>query len=352
VVEMNRDEISEAFRPTRRQLLVGGAATVGLTIAGCGAGAGGSRATGLRLFHVPKWTTLPYFQTAQKGAAKAAKELGDTIVYTGPSSPNAEQQVATLQNVLTQRPDAIILSAIEQQNVAPVLKRAMRQGVTVVTYDADCEADARDLFCNQLSYELAATTYLDCALRDNPKGGKVAFMAATPTTVNHMQQIAYVKSAIAGVEKYKVFTAGDTFFVEDDFSKSYNTMVNIMQSDPSVRFLISGSAVSVPAAAQAVDATGRSGKVWATGAALPSLIKKYLEDGSEKAFALWDVGNLGYMAAYAAHLIKNGQLKVREGATFRVGDLGTFQISSGSTANYNRPIIFTKENVDRYSYIG
>lgn len=106
----------------RTVLFGGGAAAAAGVLAACSSGGGGSAAAPgkkLRIFHVPKFTTLPYFQSAQAGAAQAAKELGDSIVYTGPSSSNAEQQVASLQTVVSQRPDVILLSAIEQDNVAP-----------------------------------------------------------------------------------------------------------------------------------------------------------------------------------------------------------------------------------------
>lgn len=340
----------------RRQVLFSGgaAAAIGVLAACSSSSSSGSAAAPgkkLRIYHVPKFTTLPYFQSAQAGAAQAAKELGDSIVYTGPSSSNAEQQVASLQTVVSQRPDVILLSAIEPDNVAPVLKRARAQGTIVVTYDADCAADARDLFCNQLTYDLAATSYLDAALMDHPEGGLVDFMAATPTTVNHMQQIAHMKTAMATIDKYKVFKPGQTYFVNDDTTQSYNQMVSIMQN-PQVKFLISGSAVSAPAAAQAIDSTGHAGKVWATGAALPSLITKTLKDGSAKAFVLWDVKKLGYMAAYAGHLIKTGKLKVAQGATFTAGSVGTFSVEAGNVANYNKPIIFTEQNISQYAYLG
>ena len=344
------DKVSNRW--TRRGVLaLGGGAALGGML-GPATTFESARAAGkaLKVFMVPKWTTLSYFQACADGAKKAAGELGDSFTYTGPTTPNAEQQVASLQSVLAQIPDVIVLSAIEPNNVAPVLERAMKQGVTVVTYDADCAAAARDLFCNQLSYELAARSYLDCALLDDPEGGKVVFMAATPTTVNHMEQIAAMKKLMATEAKYKVFTPGDTYFVEDDFAKSAKTMRDVMDSDPSVKMAISGSAVSAPAAAQAVETSNKQGKVWATGAALPSSIKKYLDDGSETAFALWDPSNLGYMATYAAHLIHTGELKVAPGATFKAGTIGDFTISEGGVSYYNRPLIFTKDNVSQFPW--
>jgi rhamnose transport system substrate-binding protein len=301
------------------------------------------------MVNVPKWTTFPYFQQCNAGAKKACDELGATVTYTGPTSADAEQQVATLQKVVAQRPDIILLSAIEPNNVAGVLTSARKQGITVVTYDADCAADARDLYCNQLTYETAGKAYLDAALMDDPSGGKIVFMAATPTTANHMGQINAMKKLISQGGKYKVFTAGKTYFVNDDVTKSVDTMTNIMQTDPSVKFMISGSAVSVPAAAQAIETAGKQGKVFTTGAALPDDIKKYLEDGSQKAFVFWSGENLGYMAAYAAALIHQGRLKPAKGVSFKAGSLGTFTVGADNIAPYDRPLTYTKDNIDQYT---
>ncbi|HZZ63163.1 MAG TPA: substrate-binding domain-containing protein [Roseiarcus sp.] len=331
---------------SRRQFIVAAAGAV----AAAPGQALAATAGGLRIFMVPKWTTYPYFEAAAKGAKKAADQLGDTFTYTGPTSPNAEQQVASLQNVLVQQPDVILLAAIEEQNVVPVLKKALARGVAVVTYDADTAPDARNLFCNQLSYELAAQSYLDCALADHPEGGDSVFMAASPTTVNHMQQIAAMKKLMTSNPKYELIKPGKTYFVSDDVSQSYNTMVNIMQADPNVKFMLSGSAVSVPAAQQAIVATGHAGKVWAAGCCLPSDCKKFLDDGSAKQFMMWDPSQLGYMAAYSAHLIKKKQFTPQPGAELKIPDFGDFKVLADSVVDLNRPLFFTKENVAQFSF--
>jgi rhamnose transport system substrate-binding protein len=340
---------------TRRRFLASGVALGGAVfLGGCGSSSGGSSGGkgggSLKIVHVPKWTTLPYFQRANVGMKQAAAELGDTLTYTGPTSPNAEQQVATLQTVVTQKPDVIVLSAIEPDNVVPVLKRAIARGITVVTYDADAQPEARQLYCNQLSYELAGKTYLDAALMDDPSGGGTAFMAATPTSANHIGQIKAMKALMAQGGKYGVFKPGKTYFVEDDVSKSVTTTTNIIQSDPSVKYILSGSAVSVPAACQAIEAARKRGKVFSTGAALPGDIRKYLKDGTGKAFVLWDVLKLGYMAAYAGHLIHTGKLKPAPGVKWTAGKLGKFTISANNVSNYDRPLVFTKKNIAQYSW--
>ncbi len=230
----------------------------------------------------PKWTGFPYFEAAAEGGREAAKELGDEFVYAGADHADVTLQVETINNFLTQQPNAIILAAIDLNAVAPVLKEARDQGVVVTTFDADAAPDARDMFVNQLSYKQAAQVMLDCALMDAPEGGEVAFVAASPTAPNHMAHIKFMEDFIANDPKYQMFKVVDTQYAGDDDAKSYDVAVNLMQAHPNLKVIISSSAVSAPAGARAISASGKQGQVFSTGFALPSAIKDYLKDGSRE----------------------------------------------------------------------
>jgi rhamnose transport system substrate-binding protein len=310
----------------------------------------GDSCTGLRLFHTGKWTGFPYFELAQEGVAEAAGELGDTVTYGGASEPDTQLQVQTLQNFVAQEPDAIILAAIDVNAVAPVLEEARAQGIKVVTYDADAAVQARDAFVNQLSYRQAAQVMLDAALANAPEGGQIAYVAASPTAPNHTAHIENMNDLIANDPKYSVFEAVDTQYAEDDDAKSYDVAVNLMQAHPDLRGIISSSAVSAPAGARAIEATGRAGEVFSTGFALPNSIKSYLEDGSQAAFALWDPKELGYVAAQLAHQLVCGETEVVEGESFTAGKAGDFTYGVDGEVVYGRPLIFTVENMDEYDF--
>ncbi len=306
--------------------------------------------SGFRLMMTPKWTGFPYFELAAKGGRAAADELGDTFTYAGADHADVSLQVETLGNFLTQKPDAIILAAIDLNAVAPVLERARKQGIVVTTFDADAAIPARDLFVNQLSYDKAARTMLDAALMDAPLGGEIAFIAASPTSPNHVAHMRIMTKLTQTEAKYKVFKVVDTQYAQDDDSKSYDVAINLMQAHPALKVIISSSAVSAPAAARAIDASGHKGKVFATGFALPSAIKTYLNDGSEKAFALWSPYELGYLATYVTHLKLAGKLQVKPGVTFTAGKAGTYTIGHDGEIDYNKALIFTKTNVEKAGF--
>ena len=286
---------------------------------GLAAPLGYAQDSGFKLMMTPKWTGFPYFEAAAQGGKAAADELGDEFVYAGADHADVSLQVETLENFLTQKPSAIILAAIDLNAVAPVLKQAREQGIVVTTFDADAATDARDMFFNQLSYKQAAQTMLDCALMDAPEGGEVAFVAASPTSPNHSAHIKYMKEFIENDPKYKVFKVVDTQYANDDDAKSYDVAINLMQAHPDLKVIISSSAVSAPAGARAISASGNVGKVFSTGFALPSAIKSYLKDGSEKCFAVWDPWELGYLATYATHLKLAGKLDLTPGTKLHRG---------------------------------
>lgn len=310
-----------------------------------------TKESGFKLMMTPKFTGFPYFELTGEGAKAAAKELGDTLIYAGADHAEVSLQVETLQNFVTQKPDGIILAAIDLNAVAPVLKDARKKGIVVATYDADAAVAARDLFVNQLSYEQAARVMLDCALLDVPEGGEIAFIAASPTSPNHMAHIKIMTQLTQTEPKYQVFKVVDTQFANDDDAKSYDVAVNLMQAHPNLKVIISSSAVSAPAAARAIEASGHVGKVYATGFALPSAIKRYLENGSEKAFAFWDPWELGYVAAYEIHQKLAGKFDPSQvGAQVTAGKAGTFTAGKDGEVVYGKPLTFTKETVDKYNF--
>ena len=234
---------------------------------------------------------------------------------------------------------------------APRCRRPATPGIKVVTYDADAALDARDLFINQLSYELAATTMLDAALLNSPDGGEVAFISASPNSPNHTAHVAIMKKLIDNDPKYSKFSYIDTVqFAGDDAQKSQDIALNLIQANPDLKVIISSSAVSAPAAEQAIVNAGLQDKVSATGFALPSSVKDFINNGDSKAFALWDPAELGYIATVAAHQLANGDITAEEGQVVDAGPAGKYTVGKDGEVQYNKPLIFTTDNIDDFDF--
>ncbi len=335
--------------------LVLSACSTGSSSAAPGSAAAGSaaagNAAGMKIFMVPKFTGLAYFEVARVGGEKAGKELGIDFQYIGSDKPLATEEIATLQNAIPQKPAALVVSAIDGDAVAPILRQARTAGIKVVTYDADAAVDSRDLFINQLSYELAASTMLDAALLNSPSGGLVAFISASPTSPNHTAHVRIMKQLIDTDPKYSTLKYVDTVqFAGDDATKSQEIALNLMQAHPDLKVIISSSAVSAPAAEQAIINAGKGGQVFATGVALPSSVKDFIKSGNSKAFMVWDPAELGYIATIAAYQLATGKITATEGTKIDAGAAGTYVVLKDGEVDYNKPLMLTKDNIDNYSF--
>src|SRR5947208_9075499 len=109
--------------------VVAAAVVVAAIAAGVGTAGGTKRAAGYKVFLIPKFVGIPVFTQNNLGAKAAAKELGDTVTYNGPTEASATAQVPFIDAAVRQGAKAIIISADDPNAVAPALKRGAAKGV-------------------------------------------------------------------------------------------------------------------------------------------------------------------------------------------------------------------------------
>ena len=88
----------------------------------------------LKIFMVPKFTSAAYFAATEKGAKQAVAELkgeGMAIdfLYTGPSVANTDEEIRMIDDLVAQKPDAIIIAANHADAMVPVAKKAKKLAV-------------------------------------------------------------------------------------------------------------------------------------------------------------------------------------------------------------------------------
>src|SRR5919197_2053431 len=127
-------------------VLVTAGALAAAIAASVGSAAHAKAKAGYKVFLIPKFVGIPVFTQNSLGAKAAAKELGDTVVYNGPTEAQATAQVPFIDSAVRQGAKAIIISADDPNAVAPALKRAAARGVKVISYDADTAPDARVVY--------------------------------------------------------------------------------------------------------------------------------------------------------------------------------------------------------------
>ena len=86
----------------------------------------------ITLVDVPKLIGIGYFAATTTGMQQAAEELGNVKVSTdGPTEANIDDQITFIDNYITQGVNGILFAANDPVAIAPVLKKALGQGIHV-----------------------------------------------------------------------------------------------------------------------------------------------------------------------------------------------------------------------------
>lgn len=300
--------------------------------------AGGKRLT---IAVMPKAKGDPYFISARAGAEEAAKELGVDLIWDGPTSLDASQQNELVENWITRGVDAIVVAVENKGSISTVLRKARAHGITVMTWDADAQADARDYFLNQATPEGIANALTDEAAQLLPAGGDFAIVTGALSAENQNEWIRDIKARIASAHpNLKLATVQPS---DDDRDKAFNQTQVILKAFPQVKLVMAISAPAVPGAAEAVQQSGRK-DVDVMGLSLPSICRPYLHAGSVQAIYLWNTQDLGYLTVYAATMKASGRIS-QNAKTVHVGRLGDLEVH-GSEIVLGKPLRIDRNNVD------
>jgi rhamnose transport system substrate-binding protein len=304
---------------------------------------------GLKITFLPKQVNNPYFTVAQTGADKAASALKAELKATGPSDASASSQVTYINTAAQQKQDGLVLSANDANAVAPALKTARSQGLKVVTFDSDAAPDARDIFVNQATAQEIAAVQVKMIADATGGSGEIAILSATPNATNQNAWIEIMKTELA-----KPANSGlklvETAYGNDDDQTSFQKTQGLLQAHPNLKGIVSPTTVGVAAAARYLSSSEYKGKVALTGLGTPNQMRKFVQDGTVKSFALWDPSKLGYLATYAAAALASGQITGASGEKFKAGDLGEYTVGEKGELVLGPPTEFTKDNIDQFDF--
>jgi ABC-type sugar transport system substrate-binding protein len=305
---------------------------------------------------MPKLVGIPYFNACKKGAEEAARELNRELVYNGPSLDDANAQITMLQQwVDSGEFQAICVACNNPDLLAPVLHDARQKGITVVTYDADTQPDARDRFVNMCTYDSVARAMIDdMAAQLTPPGeGKVALLTSSVHAPNQSEWAKRMKEYAA--QKYPRMELLPEAEHGEDRDLGTRKAAALIGTNPDLKGIIGLTSVAVPAAAEAVRkavaaGTLKPGQVKVGGVTTPRDVRDYVADGTVKSFILWSPVDLGYLAVQVADRLIKKELAGPETETPPMGRLGPKKVGPHREIVLGEPIRFTKDNIDQYDF--
>ena len=303
----------------------------------------------LNVAFLPKAVNNPYFDVAKSGGQEAATELNGQFKQVGPSDSDPAKQSSYVDTLMQQQVSAICISASDPDALAPGLKRAMAQGVKVVSYDSDVAPDARSVFISQVDPDSIARSEVVLIAKQIGYTGQIAILSAASTAANQNAWIAIMKQEL-GKPEYKNMSLVQVAYGNDDDQKSFQETQSLIQAFPALKAIVSPTSVGIVAAARAIEASGKAGKVALTGLGTPNLMRKYVKDGTVQAFELWDPSDLGYLAYYTASALVQGKITGKPGETYTSGKLGSRTIGPNGVVTLGAPTVFDKSNIDKFKF--
>ncbi len=328
-------------------------ASLALTACGGSDDEGGSDSSGggggdTTVTFLPKNLGNPYFDTSSAGGKKAVEEFGGTFDEVGPDTASPDAQVQFINTAAQQGVNALVVSANDPEAICDALDEARGAGTKIVTFDSDTNPECRDLFINQATSEGIAQAQVDLIADQIGDSGEIAILSAAANATN---QNAWIEMMEAELEaNHPDIELVDTVYGDDDDQTSFDKTAALLQSHPNLKGIISPTTVGIAAAARYLSTSEYKGKVALTGLGTPNQMREYVKDGTVTAFALWNPEDLGYLAAYAAKALVDGDITGEEGDTFEAGDLGEFTVDADGTVLLGDPFVFDESNIDDFDF--
>ncbi|HXB56273.1 MAG TPA: substrate-binding domain-containing protein [Vicinamibacteria bacterium] len=314
-----------------------------LVVTGCQRGA--ETKGQLTVAMMPKNKGNPYFVSCHKGAQEAAGPLGVKLLWDGPTETDPAKQNEVVEAWITRGVDVIAVSVENKEAISTALRKARGQGIKVVTWDADAEHDARDLFVNQATPEGIADVLLEQTARILGGKGSFAIITASLTAANQNEWIKHIRELLGA--KYAGLTLVDVRPSDDDRKRAFDETQTLLKVHPEVKVVMAIASPAIPGAAEAVKQSGRA-DVKVTGLGLPNASRPYLKDGVLDSVVLWNTMDLGYLTIQVASALAKGTLKPGQ-TSFTAGRLGPLTVA-GDNVLLGQPFTFTKENVDHFDF--
>jgi ribose transport system substrate-binding protein len=197
---------------------------------------------------IPK-VAVPFFDDCNHGAADAAKAAGVQYQWVVPQNTQGSTQVQIIEDLMSKHVDGIAISVNEPKSVVPVIKRAVAEGIKVLTFDSDSPESARSMYIGTSNTAAGATMGESMAKAIGGKG-EVAIVTGQLGADNLNQRIAGIKQALA---KYPGIKIVDTEGTEDDLARAVSVDEAIFRAHPHLAGIFGVSQVGGPSVAKVMD---------------------------------------------------------------------------------------------------
>ena len=223
-----------------------------------------------------------FFKTMEEGAVQYEKAQGNfKLIPLGmKNETDVDAQIGIVENLITQKVDAIVIAPADSTALVPPLKKALQAGIKVINIDVALDKNAMkqngiDLAFvgpdNRLGARLAGE-YLAKALG---AGGKAIIIEGNPGADNAKQRKAGFDDAVKS-GKLNLLASRTAHWETEEAFKVFSSLLTAYPDVQGVMCANDSEAIGV---VQAIDAAGKTGKIKVVGFDNIAPAQKLLREG-------------------------------------------------------------------------
>jgi ribose transport system substrate-binding protein len=211
-----------------------------------------------RIAYMPPATEFNYYIAIGEGVKARAKDLGASTFMQAPQSGNdINGQMGMIQDVISQGVDGIILSTHDEHAAAPLVKRAVQQGIAVEIVNSDIPNFPSAVMA-VVGYKQRTGThklgdYVIQHVGSQPM--KVGILEGAPG-YHSTERVGGFEDAIKSHSNFQVIASLDGNWNTDGGNKAATDM---LQAHPDVQMIFAANDYEILGAAKAAQAAGKNG---------------------------------------------------------------------------------------------
>lgn len=258
---------------------------------------------------MPKLVGIPYFTQTGEGAVKAGKDLGVDVIYNGPTTADAAEQIKMLEDYITVGVDAICIAPNDPVAMDPVLTKMRNAGILILDWDTPANAALVDASIRQISDKQYAEHMIDKMVEYmGTDSGEWAILTGGLSAENLNTWIRFGKQ-YAQTKYPNLKLIGDPFPTDEKQDVALSTTKDIIRAYPNIKGLFCVSTPTPIGAGLAIRELGLQNKVSVVGSTVKEDVQDLLTDGSVDCGTLWNTQDLGFLTvAVAKYLVEGGKL--------------------------------------------
>lgn len=245
-----------------------------------------------------------FWQTVKLGTEAAAKELGDKTSFAGPTDETQiAQQIQLIEDAIARKPNGLLLAALDENALVPLVETASKQGIKVVTFDSNVNSKVPLSFVatnNRIAGSIAADQMI-ALIADKGKIGIVAHVAGTTSAIERTEGFIDRIS-----KKYPNIQLLPVQYSDGDPQKAMDKSIDMMQANPDLAGIYATNEGSTLGVANAVESQNMKGKIKVIGFDSTEAIINFLKTGVIQGVVVQDAWQIGYQGIKALDSVLSG----------------------------------------------